>query len=117
MIFPDSQVNQEIQVLKDWLEAMDNLVEMASPVNRVIQDRMVIVAHQEEMVNQADKVWTALMANAAMEARATIVHRHVPHPDTTKPSVYAVKQHCQSHRCQRIVDIAMVGCWDDMILS
>jgi hypothetical protein len=47
MTSPDSQVNQDYLVSRASRVKMDNLVEMVSPDNQDIQDRMVTVAHQD----------------------------------------------------------------------
>lgn len=87
------------------------MVLLVSQVAMVPQDRTAKVAAQVATVKTAHPVDRVRRANEAHRALATTAHLHVPHPDTSKPSVYAVKQHCQS---QRIVDIAMVGCWDNI---
>jgi len=87
------------------------MVLLVSQVAMVPQDRTATVAAQVATAKTAHPVDREARENEARRALATTAHLHVPHPDTSKPSVYAVKQHCQS---QRIVDIAMVGCWDNI---
>jgi len=93
------------------------MVLLVSQVAMVPQDRTAIAVVQVATAKMAHPVDRAHKANAARQVLAITAHHHAQHPDTNKPSVYAVKQHCQSHRRQRIVDIAMVGCWDDIMLS
>jgi len=90
------------------------MVHPASQVAMVPRDRSATVVAQVATAKTAHPADRAHKANEAPQVLATTAHPHVPHPDTSKPSVRVDKQHCQS---QRIVDIAMVGCWDDIMLS
>jgi len=132
-VHPETRVKQVFPA-----KSTNNLVKLAhrvqavNPVHPVTMVAMALLVSQVAMVPQdrtakvADQVATAKTDHPAdrvprasedHQVRAIIVHHHVRLPDTNKPSGYAVEQHCQSHRRQRIVDIAMVGCWDDIMLS
>jgi len=90
---------------------------LVSQVAMVPQDRTAKVAVQVATAKTDLPVDRVPKASEDHQVLAIIVHHHERHPDTNKPSGYAVEQHCQSHRRQRIVDTAMVGCWDDIMLS
>lgn len=92
-------------------------VRLVSQVAMVPQDRTAKAVVQVATAKTDHPVARARKETEEHPVRATTAHHHAQHPVTNKPSVYVVEQHCQSHRRQRIVDIAMVGCWDDMILS
>jgi len=94
------------------------MVPLVSQVAMVLQDRSATVAAQVHLAKTAYPVDRDPKASAACQALAITAHHRAQHPDTSKPCVYAVKQHCQyHHRCQKIVHIAMVGCCDDIMLS
>jgi len=127
---PETRVNQVFPVKSpNSQEALDHpaqavnlvppettvaMVHLASQVAMVPQDRSVTVVAQVATAKMAHPVDRARKEIEAHQVRATTAHHHVPPPDTSKPSAYVDKQHCQS---QRIVDIAVVECWDDIMLS
>jgi hypothetical protein len=129
-VHPETRVNQVFPVKStNSPEALDHpaqavnpvrpettvaMVHLVSQVAMVPRDRSATVAAQVATAKTAHPVDRARKENEVHQARATTAHLRVPHPDTSKPSVFVDKQHCQS---QRIVDIAMVGCWDDIMLS
>jgi hypothetical protein len=114
---PDKSDHQDLAVNLVHPETTVAMVLLVSQVAMVPQDRTAIVVVQVATAKTVPPVDRAHKANAARQVPAITAHHRAQHPDTNKRSVYAVKQHCQSHRCQRIVDIAMVGCWDDIMLS
>jgi len=115
---PAKLVHQDPAVNLVHPETTAAMVLLVSQVAMVLQDRPATAVVQVATAKTAHPVDKDHRASAVHPVRATTAHHHAQHPDTNKPSVYVSKQHCRSHRrCQRIVDIAMVGCWDDIMLS